>query len=61
APFRALAKPLVVGADSKIIVSLVKGKDWVLAIDGQYERRLKPEDKVTVSISDKQARFLRLK
>lgn len=61
APFRFATRPLVVATESKIEVSLSKGKEWVLVIDGQYERKLKEKDRVKLGLAERAAQFVRLR
>lgn len=61
APFRLSARPMVISADSKIDISLAYKEKCILVIDGQYERNTDEKDIVHLSLSEKQAQFVRLK
>jgi len=60
APFKPSARPLVVPARSKLSVSLKKPRECLLVLDGQHEVSLKGYETLTVTASEKRARFVRL-
>ncbi|PSG98240.1 hypothetical protein BRD56_01200 [Thermoplasmatales archaeon SW_10_69_26] len=60
APFRVSQRPMVLPASSDVRLRLQeKGKEGVLALDGQSEHRMEPGDELVVSRSDDEARFVR--
>lgn len=60
APFRVSQRPMVLPASNTVTLRLQeKGKDGVLALDGQAEYRMEPSDELEVSESDSMVRFVR--
>lgn len=60
APFKLSSRPWVVPAKSEIRVELtVHKKEAVIVIDGQYTRKIKEDDKILITKSDKPARFVK--
>lgn len=60
APFKLSSRPWVVPAKSEIRVELtVPKKEAVIVIDGQYTRKIKEDDKILITKSDKPARFVK--
>ena len=60
APFKLAARPWVVPLDKKISVKLLyKSKGSKLVIDGESPLEITPESKITITGSDKKARFIR--
>lgn len=60
APFRLSARPLVVPAKSKIMLTITEPKECVMVIDGQSEVRMTGREKVLFTASEKKARFVTL-
>lgn len=60
APFKLSARPIVVGADSKIRIRLIKpGRNCLLVLDGQEELEVSDDDTLEFGKSEKEARFVR--
>ncbi len=59
APFRQTLRPTVVPADGRVVVDLVGPGGCVMVLDGQQERKLKGKERVSFTLSDKRARFVR--
>ncbi len=59
APFRQTLRPTVVPAESRIEVELMKPGACYLVLDGQQEEKLKGGEKVSFTISERRARFVR--
>ncbi|MFQ5838816.1 MAG: NAD(+)/NADH kinase [Thermoplasmata archaeon] len=59
APFRQTLRPTVVPAEGSIEVELIGPGACVMVLDGQYEERLRGKEKVSFTISEKRARFVR--
>lgn len=60
APFRVSVRPIVLPATSTLRVSLAEEeKDGVLALDGQVEYTMGPDDVLTITRSSEQACFVR--
>jgi NAD+ kinase len=61
APHLAAQHAVVLPRSETVRVTLEPGQEAVLSVDGQHDIPLVEGDSVTVSVSDKRARFLRLK
>lgn len=62
APFKLSSRPWVVPAKSVIKVELaLPKKEAVIVIDGQYSRKIKEDDVITITKADKPARFVKTK
>lgn len=59
APFRHIASPLIISADNKIRIEVEK--DAKIAIDGLHIEDFKPDNKLEIMLSEKKARFIKLK
>lgn len=60
APFKLSARPIVVGADSKIKIRLIKpGRNCLLVLDGQEEIEVSDDDYLEFGKSERKARFVR--
>jgi NAD+ kinase len=59
APFNLAVRPLVVPASSRLEIRLVKKRVCVLVLDGQEEFEFEPDDVLTLTRSEKVARFVR--
>lgn len=61
APFRLAARPLVVAAKSKISVTIKEPKECTMVIDGQVEFRIRGDEKLVFTASEKKAKFVSFK
>jgi NAD+ kinase len=61
APFRLAARPLVVPARSKIVVTIKDPKKCIMVIDGQTEFITKGTERYVFTGSEKKARFISFK
>jgi NAD+ kinase len=61
APFRLAARPLVVAAKSKIQVSLREPKECTMVIDGQCEFKIRGDETLVFTASEKRAKFVSFK
>lgn len=61
APFRLAARPLVVSAKSKITVTIKEPKECTMVIDGQVEFRIRGDEKLVFTASEKKAKFVSFK
>ncbi len=60
APFRLSSRALVISSDSTIEVRLSEPrKKCVVVVDGQDNEKMTPHDVLTISLSEKKARFIR--
>ncbi|KAA0014093.1 sugar kinase [Thermoplasmatales archaeon ex4484_30] len=59
APFRHLASPLVISAENRVRIEIEK--EAQIAIDGLHIEDFTPDDKLEVMMSEKRARFMKLK
>ncbi|RLF48377.1 MAG: NADH kinase [Thermoplasmata archaeon] len=59
APFKLTSRPLVVSARSTIRIVISDPRPCLLVLDGQYERRLKGDEEIVMSKSEKYAEFVR--
>ena len=60
APFKLSARALVISSESTIELKLAEPrKSCVIVIDGQEMERMSPKDTLTISLSEKKARFIR--
>ncbi len=60
APFKLSSRPWVVPAKSVIRVELtLPKKEAVIVIDGQYSRKIKEDDIITITKAEKPARFVK--
>ncbi len=60
APFKLSARALVTSSESVIEIKLTEPrKNCVVVIDGQQTNKMTPHDTLTISISEKRARFIR--
>ncbi len=60
APFKLSSRPWVVPAKSRIRVELTSHKkEAVIAIDGQYTRKINEDDKILITKAEKPARFVK--
>ncbi len=60
-PFTLSNRPIVVPGNEKVLVTVDKNQrtDVLLTVDGQYAIKLQPEDRITVTMSDKKASIIR--
>lgn len=56
-----LIRPMVFPPDSQIIIEVLKPKKPVVIIDGDYQREVGDENKITVRVSEHKANFIRFK
>lgn len=61
APFRLAARPLVVSARSKIAVSILEPKECTMVIDGQCEFKIRGDENLAFTASEKKAKFISFK
>lgn len=61
APFKPSMRPYVVPATSRVSVRLAKPRECLLVLDGQHEVVLKGNEDVTITGSDRPARFVRFR
>ena len=61
APFRLAARPLVVAAKSKIAVTILEPKECTMVIDGQCEFKIRGDEKLVFTASEKKAKFVSFK
>ena len=61
APFKPSCRPHVFPAASQVRVSLVKPKECLLVMDGQRETHLKGTETISVTASERPARFIRFR
>jgi NAD+ kinase len=61
APFRLAARPLVVAAKSKIAVTILEPKECTMVIDGQCEFKIRGDEKLVFTASEKRAKFISFK
>ncbi|MCU0852015.1 MAG: NAD(+)/NADH kinase [Thermoplasmata archaeon] len=61
APFRLAARPLVVAAKSKIQVRIMEPKECTMVIDGQCEFKIRGDETLVFTASEKKARFISFK
>jgi NAD+ kinase len=61
APFRLAARPLVVSARSKIAVSILEPKECTMVIDGQCEFKIRGDENLVFTASEKKAKFISFK
>lgn len=60
APFKLSARPWVVPIDKKIGIKLLhKSKESYLVIDGESPQKISTDSKITITESEKKARFIR--
>jgi len=59
APFKLAARPIVVSAKSKIKIKVAEPSECVLVLDGQEEVHLKGDEVVNLSLSERNANFIR--
>ncbi len=60
APFKLSARPMVISSESRVEIKLYEPKkNCVVVIDGQENIKMTPKDSLTISLSDKKARFIR--
>ena len=60
APFRLSARPWVIPIKKKINIKILpKSKETKLVIDGHYYQSVTPDTEISVTLSDKKARFVR--
>ncbi len=60
APFKLSARALVISSRSRIEIKLKEPrKNCVIVIDGQEIDKMSPKDSLTISLSEKKARFIR--
>lgn len=60
-PFTLSNRPIVVPGNEKVLVTVDKNQrtDVLLTVDGQYAIKLQPEDRISVTMSDKKASIIR--
>lgn len=58
APFKFAARPVVVPAESKISLRLVRPKECLIVIDGQEEEPIMGNEKMEFTLSETEARFV---
>jgi len=61
APFRLAARPLVVSARSKIAVRILDPKECTMVIDGQCEFKIRGDETLVFTASEKKAKFISFK
>jgi NAD+ kinase len=61
APFRLAARPLVVAAKSRIQVTLKNPRECTMVIDGQCEFKIRGDESLMFTASEKKARFVSFK
>jgi NAD+ kinase len=61
APFRLAARPLVVSAKSRISVSILEPKECTMVIDGQCEFKIRGDETLVFTASEKRAKFISFK
>jgi len=61
APFRLAARPLVVSARSKISVRILDPKECTMVIDGQCEFKIRGDETLIFTASEKKAKFISFK
>lgn len=61
APFKPSYRPHVFPSDRQISVRLVRPKECVLVMDGQHEMPLKGTEEISVTASERPARFIRFR
>jgi NAD+ kinase len=61
APFRLAARPLVVSARSKIAVRILDPKACTMVIDGQCEFKIRGDETLAFTASEKKAKFISFK
>ncbi len=61
APFRLAARPLVVAAKSKITVTIMEPRECTMVIDGQCEFKIRGDERLVFTASEKKARFISFK
>ena len=61
APFRLAARPLVVAAKSKIQVTLKNPRECTMVIDGQCEFKIRGDENLMFTASEKTAKFVSFK
>lgn len=60
APFRVSLRPMILPSTTTLRVELVEDqKKGIMALDGQEEHWLRPDDELTITRSDHTARFIR--
>jgi len=59
APFKPAARPFVFPAGSRVRVRVEKPRACLLVLDGQHEVQLKGTEDVTISASERRAKFIR--
>lgn len=59
APFKLSARPIVVPAKSRVTIKVGKGS-CLLVLDGQYEKKIGKNDKISFTVSKTRACFIRL-
>ena len=61
APFRLAARPLVVAARSKIAVTITDPRECTMVIDGQCEFKIRGDERLVFTASEKKAKFISFK
>ncbi len=60
APFKLSSRPLVISSSSKIGIKLTEPrKNCIIVIDGQENIKMTPKDRLEISLSEKEAKFVR--
>ena len=60
APFKLSARPMVISSSSRIEIKLYEPrKNCIVVIDGQENIKMTPKDSLSISLSDKKAKFVR--